>query len=271
MVSTKSLRLASGLTLLTFLGLAPASHAGLQHVTVTIKNLAPANSVSFAPLRLGFGNGTFDSFNNGQSAGTPPTSAIISVAEGGSGSAWFPAFAAAEPAAITGSVGGALLPGASASSTFTFDTANANNRFFTFANMVIPSNDLFLGNDDPMEYQLFNPDGSLAITTIDQTAGEIWDANSEVADALNAAFIVGGNNSLRTPENGLVAFDRSELSVFNGLTTAAGYTFSDAALINSTPVYRITFSSSAAPEPGTFVFMAAALGLVGAGTYGAAL
>ena len=146
MVSTKSLRLASGLTLLTFLGLAPASHAGLQHVTVTIKNLAPANSVSFAPLRLGFGNGTFDSFNNGQSAGTPPTSAIISVAEGGSGSAWFPAFAAAEPAAITGSVGGALLPGASASSTFTFDTANANNRFFTFANMVIPSNDRMVRN-----------------------------------------------------------------------------------------------------------------------------
>lgn len=263
MVSTKSLRLASGLTLLTFLGLAPASHAGLQHVTVTIKNLAPANSVSFAPLRLGFGNGTFDSFNNGQSAGTPPTSAIISVAEGGSGSAWFPAFAAAEPAAITGSVGGALLPGASASSTFTFDTANANNRFFTFANMVIPSNDLFLGNDNPAAFQLFNPDGSLAITTINQTAGQIWDANSEVADALNAAFLVGGNNSLRTPENGLVAFDRSELSTYNGLTTAAGYTFSDAALTNSTPIYQISFTSSAAPEPGTFVFMAAALGLVG--------
>ena len=49
-------------------------------VTVTIENLAPVNSVSFAPLRLGFGNGTFDAFNQGQSAGA----AIVSIAEGGS-------------------------------------------------------------------------------------------------------------------------------------------------------------------------------------------
>ncbi len=264
MVSKKTLRLALSCSFLTFSALLSPAHAGLMDVTVTIQNLAPANSISFAPLRLGFGNGTFDSFNNGQSAGTPPTSAIISVAEGGSGSAWFPAFAAAEPSAVLGSVGGALLPGASASAIFTFDTMSASNRFFTFANMVIPSNDLFLGNDNPAAFQLFNPDGSLAITTITQNAGQIWDANSEVADALNAAFVVGGNNSLRTPENVLVAFDISELSVFNGLTTAAGYTFSDAALTNSTPIYQITFSSSAAaPEPGTLVFMATALGLLG--------
>ncbi len=50
-------------------------------VTVTIRNLAQANSISFAPLRLGFHNGTFDAFNNGQVATAP----IISVAEGGSG------------------------------------------------------------------------------------------------------------------------------------------------------------------------------------------
>jgi hypothetical protein len=226
--------------------------------TGTMQNLAPANSVSFAPLRLGFGNGTFDSFNINQTAGA----AIVSIAEGGGGGDWFPAFAAAEPNSVRGSVGGALTPGATASSVFTFDTASPNNRFFTFANMVIPSNDLFLGNDNPTAFPLFNPDGSLAITTINQTAGQIWDANSELADALAAAFVVGGNNSLRTPENGLVAFDRTELGVFNGLQTAAGYTFSDASLTNTTPIYRISFSTTAAaPEPGTLVFMATALGL----------
>jgi hypothetical protein len=264
MLSNKTLRYALGIGLLISAGLSAPAKAGIRDVTVTIRNLAPTNSVSFAPLRLGFGNGTFDSFNIGQSAGTPPTSAIISIAEGGSGSAWFPAFTLAEPNAITGSVGGALLPGMTASSTFTFETTSANNRFFTFANMVIPSNDLFLGNDNPAAFQLFNPDGTLAITTITQTAGQIWDANSEVADPANAAFVVGGNNSLRTPENGLIAFDRSELAVFNGVNTAGGYVFSETALTNSTPIYQITFSSApAAPEPSTLLLMATTFCFVG--------
>ena len=216
-------------------------------VTVTIRNLAPTNSVSFAPLRLGFGNGTFDSFNIGQAGGA----AVTSIAEGGSGSDWFPAFAAAEPNAVLGSVGGALLPGATASNSFIFDTASANNRFFTFGTMVIPSNDLFLGNDNPRAFQLFNANGSLAITSpIIQTAGQIWDNNSEVADPANAAFVVGGVNSQRTPENGVVAFDRSELAVFNGLTTGAGYVFNSTLLgSDATPVYSIGFSVTAVPEP----------------------
>lgn len=230
-------------------------------VTVTIRNLAPTNSISFAPLRLGFGNGSFDSFNIGQAGGA----AITSVAEGGSGADWFPAFAAAEPNAVLGSVGGALLPGATASNSFVFDTANANNRFFTFGSMVIPSNDLFIGNDNPQAFQLFNANGTLAITSpILQTAGQIWDNNSEVADPANAAFVVGGNNSLRTPENGLVAFDRSELAVFNGLTTAAGYVF-DSSLLNSnaTPVYSIGFSVTAVPEPNAMALGAMAFGGLG--------
>ena len=261
MVPTKAFRHALICSSLILAELTSTAHASLMDVTVTIRNLAPANSISFAPLRLGFGNGTFDSFNIGTTAGA----AIVSIAEGGGGSAWFPAFALADPGSVRGSVGGALLPGQTASNTFTFDTGSASNRFFTFANMVIPSNDLFLGNDNPMAFPLFNPDGSLAITTITQTAGQIWDANSEIADALAAAFLVVGNNSLRTPENGLVAFDRSELSTYNGLQTSAGYFF-DSTLLpsNAQNIYQISFSSSAAaPEPSTLLLLTMALGLVG--------
>ena len=221
---------------------ARSSDAAIVGVTVTVENLSPANSSSFAPLRLGFGNGSFDAFNNGQTA----NNAIVSVAEGGSANAWFPAFQLAEPNAVLGSVGGALLPGATASNTFVVDTAI--NRFFTFGSMVIPSNDLFIGNDSPTAHQLFDVSGNLLINSILQRGNQIWDANSEVADPLNAAFVVGGTNANRTPENGVVAFDFSELTAFNGVNTAGGYTFTNL-LSGTTDVYRISFSPSAVPEP----------------------
>jgi hypothetical protein len=244
----------------SLVGLASNASAEVMRVTVTVRNLAPTNSVSFAPLRLGFGNGTFDAFNIGQSA----NAAITSIAEGGSGSAWFPAFTAAEPNAVLGSVGGALTPGTTASSFFDIDTASANNRFFTFATMVLPSNDLFLGNDNPAAFQLFNANGTLAISTINQTAGQIWDNNSEIADPANAAFVVGGVNSQRTPENGLIAFDRTELNVFNGLTTGAGYVFNSTLLpTDATQVYQIGFSITAVPEPSSMMLGAMAFGGIG--------
>jgi PEP-CTERM motif len=223
-------------------------------VTVRVTNLAPQNGIAFAPLRIGFNNGTFDAFNEGATA---PTS-IVSVAEGGSGSAWFPAFAAADPTATLGTVGGLLLAGANASATFRVDTAI--NRFFTFASMVVPSNDLFIGNDSPTEYQLFDASGALLFTSIEQNASEIWDAGSETANPANAAFVQGGVNAQRTPQNGVVSFNFGELNAFNGQTTGAGYVFSNG-LNGDTAIYRIEFSATPVPVPATLAL--AGIGLIG--------
>lgn len=217
---------------------------------VTVENLSPENSVTFAPLRVGFHNGSYDAFNNGEAAGP----AIISVAEGGSGNEWFPAFAAADPMATLGTVadGGPLLPGASTSVVFEVDPTV--NPFFTFASMVVPSNDLFIGNDNPQQYRLFDMNGDLALFDIVQTANEIWDAGSELADPMNGAFIMGGMNANRTPENGVVNFSFDELMAFQGLTTAADYVF-DPQLMGSTEIYRISFAEVSVPEPGNLGLM----------------
>ncbi len=237
--------------------LGTTAQAALVNVTVKVDNLAPANNISFAPLRFGFNKGTFDAFNEGSIANP----AIVSVAEGGSGSAWLPAFAAADPTAVLGSTTGPQLPGTS-QTTLSFLVDTAVNQFFTFASMVVPSNDLFIGNDDPMEYRLFDDAGNLLINSINQKGSEIWNAGSEAADPANAAFVVGGINANRTPEGGVVGFSFAELGVFNGRTTAAGYVFNDAGLTADTDIYRISFAVTAVPEPETYALMGAGLLLV---------
>lgn len=227
-------------------------------IRVTVTNLAQTNSVSFAPLRLGFNSGVFDSFDIGEA----PIAPIISIAEGGSGDDWFPAFAMADPGALLGSVGMMpLLPGQMASATFMVDPLT--NPFFTFGTMVVPSNDLFLGNDDPQRYRLFDASGNLVLTSIGQSSSQIWNAGSEIADPVAAAFLVGGTNALRTPENGVVEFSFDELATYNGLQTAGGYTF-NSALAAGQPIYRIEFEvTEAIPEPASWAMMLVGFGAVG--------
>ena len=259
----KRLRLFSLTALFGMAFISAPTQAALLDVTVMVENLAPTNSIAFAPLRVGFHNGTFDAFDNGAAATAP----IISIAEGGTGADWFPAFAAADPTAVLGTVanGGPAVPAGNAGVGNTFSSTASNtfrvdtsvNPFFTFANMVVPSNDLFLGNDNAI--QLFDASGNLLVNQINQTGASIWDAGSEVADPANAAFLVGGVNANRTPENDVVSFDFSELSAFNGLATPAGYNFDSTLITNGTDIFRITFTTAAVPEPASVVLLSLGL------------
>ena len=248
---TPACRAFAALTLIA--ALTSPAQAALVNVTVRVDNLAPAGGIAFAPLHLGFNQGVFDAFNTGQSAGA----AITSVAEGGSGSAWQPAFAAADPGATRGTVGGLLLAGASASRSFVVNTQT--NPFFTFAAMVVPSNDFFIGNDSPTAHRVFDAAGHLLVSSIGLKARDIWDNGSETFDPAAAAFV--GNNDLRTPQNGVVSFNFAELSGFNGFTTGANYVF-HSGLAANTDIYRISFSAAVVPEPGAAaLLLAGVLGL----------
>lgn len=79
-------------------------------------------------------------------------------------------------------VGGLLPPGTTASLTLRVDTSL--NRMISFTDMILPSNDFFIGNDDPLEYGVLDASGALALSSIAVRASEIWDAGSEVFDPL---------------------------------------------------------------------------------------
>jgi hypothetical protein len=239
------------------MALAPAAaQAASRSVTVSVENLAPAGSVAVAPLRFGFHSGLFDAFDAGATAGN----GIPLVAELADGTQYFAAFAAADPGAVLGSSPGPLTPGASGSTApFLVDTAL--NPYFSFAAMVVPSNDSFIGNDNPTGFKLFDAAGNLLITQIVLTAGNVWDAGSETLDAANAAFV--GDALGHVDENGVVTLSFANFATFNGLNTAAGYAFNDQ-LAAGTEIYRISFASTpAVPEPASWAMMIAGLGMIG--------
>lgn len=241
-------------TALAATALAMCLPAAAVSVDVTVENLSATDSISFAPLHLGFHSGSFDAFDLGSAAGE----AIVSVAETGGGGAWQAAFAAADPGATRGTIGGVLLPGQTA--TLRFEVDALLNPYFSFAAMVLPSNDFFIGNDAPTAYRLFDAAGNLQIGSINQVARQIWDAGSEVFDPAAAAFV--GDAGLHSAQNSVVAFNFAELAAFNGATTGAGYDFHSGLMADS-EIYRISFAVAAVPEPGTYALMGA--GLLGVG------
>jgi hypothetical protein len=128
--------------------------------------------------------------------------------------------------------------------------------------MVIPSNDYFIGNDDPQAHQLFDASGNLNLSSITLKASDIWESGSELFNPLNAAFLQIGMNALRDADDGVVTRDFEELSGFDGLATATGYTFRSALTAN-TDVFRITFGVSEVPVPAALPLMGSALAAFG--------
>ncbi len=130
--------------------------------------------------------------------------------------------------------------------------------------MFVPSNDLFLGDDDPMAVALFDASGNfLGPQTINIFSSQVWDAGTEVNDITDGvAFIAGSDATLGTTEGGNISLflDRPDaaayLATILGQTTPVGYDIShvltDGDLIATIQIQQV-------PEPGTLV-----LGAIGA-------
>lgn len=251
----------SAVGLLTLAGAAGIAHADTVQVRVTVQNLAGSSGVAVSPLTVAFHNGSWDAFNTGAAAST----GVQNIAESGNGAAYLAAFTSATPQGVSGVVPatvnafgpGIYLPGGSGSLVFTLDTAA--NRYFSYGAMVVPSNDMFIGNDNPLGVALFDAAGNFLNPTITLTGGNVWDAGTEVNAPFGAAFLAGQNGADHVAENGLIT-PSGGFATYGGLLTAAGYNFTDLPSAN-TPIARITFEI--VPTPGA----TAALGLAGLSSF----
>ncbi len=243
-----------------------AGTASASNVNITFENLQPAGGLSFTPLWIGIHNNTFNNFDPGSPASD--FDGIEQIAELGDVSAQSARNLATQADAFDGVLFGPGAPpvfGPGESSSMTYDVGDATiNRYFSYASMVVPTNDLFIGNGNAVE--IFDADGNfLGPITIEIFGSNVWDAGTEVNDIENGpAFIPGQDAEEGAEEGGVITSFLSQdgaadyLTSIVGVETAAGdtisTTFGEADLIA-----RITI----VPSPGGVVAFAA-LGLAAA-------
>jgi predicted outer membrane repeat protein len=158
----------------------PAMSVGVR---VIIENRAPENGTYLTPFWVGFHSGGFDSHDLGFQA----VEALERLAEDGDTAPFMEEFAAmmgtSQQATIASDEGiPPLAPGETATMSFVLDGDDPANRFFSYAAMVIPSNDAFVANGDPGAHQIFDMSGNFMGAAFTIYGDEVKDAGTEVND-----------------------------------------------------------------------------------------
>lgn len=240
-----------------------------KRIRIEVENNQPADGFFFTPVWFGLHDGTFDYFDVGGSASmSTELVAEGGVLDDGMGGGLINEFSAAQAMGSQGVAFGPSGFGSVAGQPPVFDPGEvgevelvlndpAANRFLSFASMLIPSNDAFIGNDGAQEYEVFDAAGNFnGPFTINIFGDELWDAGTEANDGQGAPFSANGGTG--TTETLLVRQHPDGLDIFIGTNTAAGTTIGQGIGVGD-PI--ATFQVSAIPEPSGAVF--ALIGLVG--------
>lgn len=204
------MKLAVSIVLL--LTTAPTTQA--TDVTVTVENLGSDGALFLTPFWLGIHDGTFDLYNTEESAAG--FGGLESIAEDGATADLMSRFDTEQ--AATGGVNTTLTaetiapppfnPGESSSFVFTLDNPSAN-RYLSYGSMVIPSNDAFIANGDPLAHPVFDSSGNFTGPfTIDIMGAQVLDAGTEVNGEVDVAFLAAPNGqtgpNMGADESGVV-------------------------------------------------------------------
>ncbi len=180
---------------------------GSGQIEIRVTNLAGVDGSLLTPVVVATQNGIYDQFDVGSAA----SENIERLAEDGTTG---PRIAAALNSGGVGeaqaTAGGPLAPGESRVLTFFADPSDPLTQYLSYASMVIPSNDAFIGNDDPLQLDLFDENGSL-IRRVGESAfivsgDDVYDAGTEVNDEIpeNTAALAQAAPNTGVTENGVI-------------------------------------------------------------------
>lgn len=226
-------------------------------VQISVTNNQDADGVYLTPLLSILHDGSFDTFDAGSSA----SASLEALAEEGN-----PGLVAADAAlagATTGIIfgpagfGGAPVLDPGETSSIRLDVDPMTNRFFSFLSMVIPSNDIFIGNDNSMAYEVFDILGAFTgLGPILVYSNDAWDGGTEENDGLGAPFNTAGGTA--TDTNDVIRRAPGNLFFLEGQQTVAGTTID---LTGRTLLATIELSE--VPVPASLPLLLAGLGGLG--------
>ena len=201
----------------------PAAVVGVD-VEVVVTNRAPANGTFQTPVWIGFHNGTFDLYDRDAPANMffPTTNALERIAEDGTVDPLNTAFAAGGNGTIQATLAGATIPplnpGEVVRRTLRVDPNNPASRYFSYASMVIPSNDAFIANGNPLAHAVFDVAGAFVFNAFSVLGAEVLDAGTEVNDETpaNTAFFGQAAPDTGVDENGNVVLHHGFLAAGSG-------------------------------------------------------
>ena len=266
-------------------------------IRVEITNNAPAGGAFLTPVWTGFHDGSFDSYNGGLSAqpgleriAEDGNTGVISAdflggytyIDGSSGTDVSARVMSSQAgsARVDGMVGGApIAPGQTVSQDFVIDSSGTN-RYLSYVSMVLPSNDYFVANGNPMGHDLMSLYGAPAGTSISfdiGLPGTVNDAGTEVNFAnisgagdmedetvaglgvLGAGYMGQSAPDVGAMENGVVANVSDPFgSAMSLLDAHPNLNFNDSSLY---PNGLATVTVSVVPEPSSILL--GGLGMLG--------
>ncbi|PZO55306.1 MAG: PEP-CTERM sorting domain-containing protein [Phormidesmis priestleyi] len=256
---------AATATLVSTLAFAPIAQAAT--LRITLDSLSPTNGTALTPTWFGFHDGSFDLYNRGEAA----TLGLERLAEDGTIDDINAEFLANGGGTVQGALFGPtappILPGESTSILIDVDASAVSSRYFSYAAMLLPSNDFFIANGNPLAFRIFDDAGRFLGADFTVTGQQVLDSGTEVNDELfeTTAFLGQSVPNTGTTEGGTVQLAGgfipggrilSEPRFANADFTAPGYQ------VARFRVELVNDPAASVPEPGVVVALLAVGGLM---------
>ena len=176
-----------------------------RQVFVSVENLSPNQGTAITPVWVGFHNGEFDTYDRGR----PASPGLESLAEDGDTALISQEFDLSNLGSTQATIpgpNGPILPGESTGALINVENPGTDGQYLNYASMILPSNDFFIANGNPLAHKIFDDQGNFIGADFIVQGSEVLDAGTEVNDEIpeNTAFFGQTTPNTGETENGVI-------------------------------------------------------------------